>query len=328
MKRFSLFFLAAALLAEVSGVVTNKTTGKPQQSATVTLYKLGGAGMETVESVKSGADGRFTIAQTPDGPHLIQTAFDGVTYNHMLPPGSPPTGIDLKVFSSTKKQPAQAKVATHMILLEPSDAELTVNESLIYKNDGTLSYNDPDGGTLRFTVPATAGKVKVMASGPQGMPVERAAEPAGQSGAFKVDFPIKPGETRFDLTYTISTPTEFSKKLTTDAAARVVVPAGVTLISDDLQLLGQEPQTQASIYETKKREFAAQIQGTGSLQAPQGEGGEEEGEGLKQIRPRVYDRFYVILGLSLVILVLSFLLLYRRPSPAPAVPAAKDKHKA
>lgn len=326
MKRFPVFFLAAAvLLAEVSGVVTNQTSGKPQPGATVTLYKLGGAGMETVESVKSGADGRFTINQTPEGPHLIQTAFDGVTYNHMMPPGSTPTGIDLKVFSSSQKQPAQAKVATHMILLEPSDAELTVNESLIYKNDGALSYNDPDGGTLRFTVPAAVTKVKVMASGPQGMPVERAAESAGKPGAFKVDFPIKPGETRFDLTYTVATPTEFAKQLTTEAPARVVVPAGVTLISDDLQLLGQEPQTQASIYETKKRQFAAQIQGTGSLQGPQSEGEEEGGEGLKQIRPRVYDRFYVILGLSLIILVLSFLLLYRRPVPAAP---AKDKHKA
>lgn len=324
MRRFSLFIVAAAaLFAEVSGVVTNQTTGKPQPGATVTLYKLGSAGMDSVESVKSGADGRFSINQTPEGPHLIQTAFDGVTYNHMLPPGAPAAAIDLKVFSSVKKQPAQAKVATHMILLEPSEAELAVNESLIYKNDGTVSYNDPDGGTLRFTVPATASKVKVMASGPQGVPVERAAEPAGKPGAFKVDFPIKPGETRFDLTYTLATPAEFAKTLTTGAPARVVVPAGVTLISEDLQLLGQEPQTQASIYETKKREFAARIQGTGSLHAPQGEGEEEGGEGLKQIRPRVYDRFYVILGLSLFILVLSFLLLYRRPPPA-----AKDKQQA
>ena len=76
------------LLAAVDGTVVNKTTGQPQPGATVTLYKLGQAGMESLESVKSGAQGNFHMDQTPQGPNLIQTAYDGVTYNHMLPPGS------------------------------------------------------------------------------------------------------------------------------------------------------------------------------------------------------------------------------------------------
>ena len=53
--------MALPLLAE-DGQVLNQTTGKPQPGATVTLFKLGGqAGPEVVESVKSGADGKFAI---------------------------------------------------------------------------------------------------------------------------------------------------------------------------------------------------------------------------------------------------------------------------
>ena len=94
--------LALPLLA-VDGQVLNQTTGKPQAGATVTLFKLGGsAGPEVLDSVKSGADGKFNIdKQLPPGPGMIQTAFDGVTYNHMLPPGRPTSGIKLDVFNTS-----------------------------------------------------------------------------------------------------------------------------------------------------------------------------------------------------------------------------------
>ncbi len=53
-----LLCLASLSLGAVDGVVTNKTVGKPQAGATVTLYKLGQAGMESLESVKSGCGGQ------------------------------------------------------------------------------------------------------------------------------------------------------------------------------------------------------------------------------------------------------------------------------
>ena len=106
--------------AAVTGTVTNQSTGKPQAGATVALYKLGTQiGLELIDQAKSDAQGNFTINQTPQGPHLIRTAFDGVTYNHMLPPGRPTTGIPIEVYNASK-QPGEAKVAKHMILFEPS----------------------------------------------------------------------------------------------------------------------------------------------------------------------------------------------------------------
>src|SRR5438105_7143376 len=104
---FQLLALSIAAAA-VDGTVTNRTTGKPQPGATVTLYKLGQNGLESVESVKSDAAGKFRIDQDLKGPRLLQSAYDGVTYNHMLPPGAPESGVALDVFQSSK-QPGEAK---------------------------------------------------------------------------------------------------------------------------------------------------------------------------------------------------------------------------
>src|SRR5262249_2918807 len=118
-----LFLLTVPLLATVDGVVTNQTTGQPQAGATVALYKLGGAGMEAAGQAKTDAQGTFTIAAEVQGPHLLQSVWEGVTYNHMLPPGSRTTGLRLDVYNSVKKQPPAAKIAQHMILLEPGNGQ-------------------------------------------------------------------------------------------------------------------------------------------------------------------------------------------------------------
>lgn len=330
MRRAALFFLALPLLAEVSGVVVNKTAGKPQGAATVTIYKLGEAGMESVETVKSDAAGKFVLQTVPQGPHLIQTAFDGVTYNKMLPPGAPLTGIELEVFQS-QGRPGDAKVTQHMILFEPTEDKLLVSENVIYQNDGKLTYNNPGEGTLRFYLPPEAkGKVRIMGSAPNGMPVERAAKPLSDD-TYGVDFPIKPGETRFQVNYEMPLPSPAvftGKVLHKEGTTRLVTPRGVSLKGAGIQELGREPATQAAIYNLTGSELKVEIEGTGSLReaAP-----EEEGPGIQEILPRLYDRFYVVLGLSGAILALGFVALYRRPtSPAvslPATPAAPTKGK-
>lgn len=229
----------------IDGVVTNKTTGKPAV-ATVTLYKLGEAGMESIETVKSDAGGKFSISSDVKGPRLIQTAFEGVTYNHMLPPGTPSTGIALEVYNASK-QPGAAKVIRHGVLLEPSEKEMLVREIYFWENTGTTAYNDPDGGTLKFFAPPDViGKIEVNATAPQGMPIRRPADKTAQANVYKVDFPIKPGQSRIELTYTLpyTSPGKFTgKDLFKGGPTQVVVPSTVTL-KGDVELLGKEPDTQ------------------------------------------------------------------------------------
>lgn len=102
-------FLATSIaFGAIDGTVRNGTTDKPQPGATVTLYRVGQNGPESIQSVKSGPDGKFSIDKDIEGPRLLQSAYDGVTYNRMLPPGFPSQNLTLPVYESSKRpgQPA------------------------------------------------------------------------------------------------------------------------------------------------------------------------------------------------------------------------------
>src|ERR1039458_8213951 len=246
-----LLLLAAPLFAAVTGTVTNQTTGKPQAGATVALYKLATAtGLELIDQTKSDAQGNFTINQTPQGPHLIRTAFDGVTYNYMLPPGQPTAGLAIEVYNSSQ-QPGGAKVSKHMILFEPSAGQVAINETFLFTNEGKTAWNDPDKGTLKFFLPAGASKPDVKATAPGGMPLGTPVLKTSKPDVFAADFAIKPGETRFDVTYAVpyTDGADYAGKIVTkDENTYLIVPNGVTLKGENLNDLGTEPRTQAHIY--------------------------------------------------------------------------------
>jgi hypothetical protein len=329
----ALFFFVFPVFASVEGTVTNKTTGKPAAGATVTLYKLGQAGMESVESVKSGADGKFHINQTPQGPHLIQTAFDGVTYNHMLPPGSATGDVSLEVYNSSKK-PGDARIARHFVIFQPSGDKLGVNEGFVFNNSGATTYNDPDSGTLKFYLPVAAkGIAQVKATAPQGMPIDRAADKTSQKDIFKVDFPIKPGETDFQITYVIpySSGATFEGKVVakTEEPTLLVVPEGITLQGEGLESKGQEPRSKASVFSVKAADFKVQIAGSMPAASAEADSG-DSGPSLEEISPKIFRQNmpWILAALAFGILALGFTVLYRaQPSAAAAVPAPKGKHE-
>jgi hypothetical protein len=316
--RFFVFFLsAAAAFGAVQGTVTNRTTGKPQPGTMVMLFKLGQTtGPEMLASTKSDDQGKFSFAQdVAGGPHLVEAAYGGVTYNAMLPPGMPADNVQLEVYDSSAK-PGAAKISQHIMLLEPAGSQLAVSETFFLSNPGNVTWHDPEAGTLRFFVPA-GGKdnLRIMATAPQGMPVQRAAEPAKQDGVYRLNFPIKPGETRIDVTYAVpfTAPGPFSgKTLAQGVPTRIVVPNGVTLSGEGLTALGNEPSTQAAIFETKAQAFRVNLEGAGALRAAASEdAGDEGGPSIQEILPRVYDRLALVLASALLALGLGFVLLYR-----------------
>jgi hypothetical protein len=310
-------FTAAALHAAVSGTVTNNTTGKPQAGATVTLYRLGTqTGLEALANVKTAADGTFQLDQTPaGGPHLIQTAWAGVTYNHMLPPTTPTEGLALEVWDASATPPKGVKITTHLTLLEPVGSVLRVTESWLWANTGTLTFNNSKG-THRFSVAqGMAGKLKATGTAPQGQPIERAALPTGSPNVMAIDFPIKPGQTRIDVNYEMpyADGTRFQTRvLPGDVAPRLVTPSGAKLEGTGLTELGVEPESQATIYNFTGTQIDAKVTGVGVLQEEAEAPTEDEAPGVQQVRPFLYDRIYWIAGLVTGIAALAMVTLYRR----------------
>lgn len=318
--------LAASASAAVTGTVINKTTGKPQPGATVALNKLGQQlGIEMIDQAKSGADGSFTINQDISAggvPYLIRTAFDGVTYNHMLPPGSQTTGLTIEVFNASKA-PGAAKVSKHMVLFQPGDGQMTINETYLFENNGQTAWNDPGTGTLHFFLPAAAqGKVQAEVTGPGSMPIGAPTAKTTKTEIYEIDYPVKPGETRFDLTYQVPY-TEGApyggKIVTKDENTYLIVPNGVSIAGEGLNDLGQEPKTQAHLYGFSGSAYNVRLTGSAAPAASDaGAQPESAGPQIEQIMPRIYDKTIPILAVALGILALGFALLYRAPGTLPA----------
>lgn len=327
MRRGWLLLLASApLWAAVTGVITNGTTGKPQPGVTIAMMSMSENGMTPLGAATSGPDGSFTLDKSPRGPALLQVDWQGVSYNHVLTPGSPANGLAINIYDASKI-PGAAKVSQHLVLFEPGDSQLAISETWFFKNDGNKTFNNPAEGTLRFYLPAAAkGEVQVRATAPGGLPLERPAEKTGKGDTYKVDFPIKPGETRIDIAYAVpfAPGGEFSgRMLGPGAPTRLIAPDGVTLSGPAVTSLGQEPQTRAGIYQVTGSRYTVKIEGTGSLRAAaESAGDEDSGPGIDQILPPILDHRFLLTGLALAILAAGFLMLYlhggRRESEAGA----------
>ncbi len=317
----SLIVLVPAFGA-VDGTVVNGTSGQPQPNAIVSLVQPGRGGMQTLSSVKSDAQGNFRFdKEPPAGPILLQTLYQGVLYNQPVMPGTG-SGMRVQVYDATNK-PGTAKVSQHFIVLQPSASDVTVSEGILYQGDPKLAYSDPVNGSFHFYLPPEAGgKVQVTINASGGMPIQRPAEKTKEPNIYKIDYPIKPGETRFDLNYVIpaTNPMTFSTKiLHTDGSSALVAPPGVTLKGDDIELAGTEPTTQATIYRIKNADFKVQIEGTGSLGQPGASSQEENGApSIEEVKPRIYDRMYWILGMAFAVLALGSIVLYRAKRDTPA----------
>ncbi len=309
---------AATAMAGIDGTVMNRTTGRAQPDVILQLLQPSQQGMQTLGTAKSDASGKFHFDQEPAGPKLVQAIYAGVLYSQMIPPGMPTSGVEVPIYDSTKNRSA-AHLAEHMMLLQPTGTALAVSETFIYQNTGKETFNDPANGSARFEVPADlAESPSVSITPPGGMPITRPAAPGKQKRTYRVDYPVNPGETRFDVSYTLPATTQLSGKvLETSAPLRLVVPSGVTLTGANLEPLGQEPSTQAVIYNIKGNSFDVQVNGTGTLGQPDAASADEDtGQPhIEAVTPRLYDNLYVVLALSFAILILGSILLYRRGAP-------------
>jgi hypothetical protein len=312
---------APALFAAVDGIVFNGTTNQPQPSAQISLIQPGAQGMQTLGSAQTDAQGKFRFDRdVPPGPALLQATHQGTTYTLIVTPGTPTTGLRVTVYDSTTRA-SVAQVGLHFIMLERTDTDMQVVETFQFQNDLNETYQDPSKGSIRVFLPQgapTAVQANVTAPGGGGISVRRPLEKTNEPGVYKVDYPIKPGETTFEITYSMPPSESFSGRwLHSDAPMRLITPGTVTLTGDGIKFLAQEPQTQARIYEVTKPSFDVKVEGTGAIPgvpSPDSGGAEEESGApkLEQAPARVYSRLGLVLAVSLAILALGGALLYRK----------------
>ena len=126
-----------------------------------------------------------------------------------------------------------AQVSQDMFLLEPTGTEVVVSERVVYTNTGKLTYQDPEGSIRVFVPSGVTGPVQVRIQAPQGMPIVRPAEKGKTPNLYVVKYPIKPGETNVDVSYSIpmsaNQATFEGKIIHSGGPIRFVAPSGVKL---------------------------------------------------------------------------------------------------
>ncbi len=332
-------FLAAAALtaalplgAAVTGVVVNQTTGKPVPQIPVTLLSAS-QGMDVIGEVYTDADGAFSFDREPvdqSGKRvlgMLRAEYEGVNFSKPLPPMLPLTDAQVEVTDVLEELPTPSG---RVLVLEPGEKELVVNESYLFENNRTppATYRDPNRGSLRFYLPPEAkGIVQVEASGPARMPLNATADQTKEPNVRKVDFPIKPGENRISLTYLVPRPAEGQPyvvhSLYDDLQTRLAAPAGITVEGAGLTNLGAEPSTQAQILELpRRREVSLVLSGQGQLQrSGGGAAGATPTSQPNQItigQPPVSKELPWILGVAGAILAIGFVYLYSAQQPSGA----------
>jgi hypothetical protein len=197
---FSLLVSGGAFAAQITGTVTNATTNKPSSGDEVTLLSLA-SGMDEVAKTKTDSQGHYTL-NVPDegGQHLVRVARQNVHYFKAAPPGT--TTVDVTVYDAATQVEGLVTDA-RVFHLQASGGNMDVQELYILNNQSQPPRTKIGNQTFAVTLPDGAQMGEASLTGSGGMPLTVAAVPSGAKNRYAYDFPIKPGQTRFEVTYKV-----------------------------------------------------------------------------------------------------------------------------
>jgi hypothetical protein len=221
--------LAAFAAAPITGTVTNGTTNKPSAGDAVVLIRLA-QGMQEATRTTTDAHGHYSLEVPDDGLHLVRVTHDKANYFQPAPAGT--QTVDLEVYNSA---PHVKGVSSEAVVLriqtDAAGTNLRVVENFFIKNDSKPPMTQFSNAPFDFYLPEGAVVEGSAALAPGGMPVQASPVPLPEKGHYTFLFPIRPGETRFQVSYHVpySGKTTFDPKVTqaTDTVA-VMLPKSMT----------------------------------------------------------------------------------------------------
>jgi hypothetical protein len=230
-KLFLVALLSAHAFAEtITGTVTNKTTNKPAAGDDVVLIRLA-QGMQESTRAKTDSRGRFSLdVPDPGGIHLVRVTHDKANYFQPVQPTE--TSVQVDVYTAAAKvEGVTGEADVLKIQSDPGGANLSVIEMFFVKNVSSPAKTQFSDRPFDFFLPEGAVVEGSVALGPGGMPVRSAPVPLGDPNHYAFIFPIRPGETRFQVTYKVPYKGTFTFAphpiLPTDTVA-IVLPKSMT----------------------------------------------------------------------------------------------------
>ncbi len=198
-----LLLTSFAAAQTLTGTVKNATTGKPAAGDEVVLLKLG-QGMEEAGRTKADAKGQFSFKlDDAQSPHLVRAIHQDVTYHRMAPPGT--TSVALDVYDVGKKIDGITVVADIM-RIQAAQGQIAVTREFGVQNTSNPPRTQMNERNLEFYVPDGAHVIddSATATTENGNPLKSAPVPEGERNRYSFIFPLRPGLTRFEVTYQLA----------------------------------------------------------------------------------------------------------------------------
>ncbi|MGD0825983.1 MAG: hypothetical protein ABR908_15455 [Terriglobales bacterium] len=202
------FTILAAILAlalgssaaqTLTGTVTNGTTNKPAAGDEVILINLAN-GMDVGGTTKADSAGKFSFKITVPGPHLIRAVHQGVNYHQMAPPGV--NTADVSVYDVATKV-ADLSVTADVLRFQADSGSMQGIRLFVVSNTSSPAKTQMNDHNFEFYLPPGAKIEQIQARSPNGQPIPAEAKPESDKNRYALVFPLRPGETQFQVEFTL-----------------------------------------------------------------------------------------------------------------------------
>ncbi len=334
-----LFGGALAQAAQLTGTVTNKTTGKPASGDPVVLVEPM-TGMTEVAHTTVDASGHYTLNRPTNAPALVKVTHQGAEFFADAPQsGAIP---DIAVYDVATKVDG-VFIEADVLELEVANGQLHVIERYFVHNTSMPPRTQWSPKSFEVALPAEAIVESAQGQRPStgSLPTTLKLQPNGPKGHYAFNFPIQPDEgdkdTQFNISYTIPYSGSFTFRpqvtLSTQSVG-VLLPKSMTFTPGAGTVfapINQDPNIQTFVAKNatpgKALEFT--VSGTGSMpredQGAAGPGGPEAaapgggqpgggiGEPINTPDPLSKYKWWILGGLALVFVAAAAFLL-RKPA--------------
>jgi hypothetical protein len=284
-----LLLASVASAQTLTGTVKNSTTGKPAAGDEVVLLKLG-QGMEEAGRTKTDSKGQFSFKLDDEqSPHLVRAIHQDVTYHRMAPPGT--TSVAIEVYDVGKKIEG-IQVVADIMRIQAAQGQIEITREFGVQNTSSPPRTQMSEHNLEFYVPDGAHVIddSATATTEGGNPLKSAPVPEGEKNRYSFIFPLRPGLTRFEVTYQLA----YSGSANLDPKSVYPLEHFVVMLPKAMQFTAaassagfklinypNEPDAgvQVASNTTPGQNLAFKISGEGMLEASQENGAQGSSEG-------------------------------------------------
>jgi hypothetical protein len=222
----------------------------------------------------------------------VRVTHQDVTYHTPAPPGT--TSVDIKVYDVATKLDGISVVAD-LMYVQAGQGKLGITRVFAVDNSSQPPRTEMNDAPFEFYAPEGAEIDEAQAQTSGGQPLNISPTPQAQKGRYAFDFPLRPGQTQFQVTYHLS----YTGKATIDPLLIyplqhfvVIVPKSITFTPAQAgiyqnQTTPKQPDAIAAIASNAKpgQKLSFDVSGEGTLQGQDQEASADGGGSNGQPRP-------------------------------------------